>query len=288
MTEKLHIITCSYSPDIERCRRLCKTVDRFVPAHIQHTLVVPKRDFEAFADLISDRRRVLCTESIVPGHFRQLPFTTRWWIDGQGWPVRGWILQQLTKMSADNITDADYLLFADSDIQFIRPFDETMVIRDGRLRLHRIPGARQDGVHLTWHQRAGALLGTPQEYSGADYVGQLITWRRYHLCAMKRRIERVTGRPWYRAVGRSLRVSEYILYGVYIDLIATGREYGHYAAKDDLCHCCWFTEEAEALASGKDRINSRAVALLLQSNFGYDTREETAIANLALEQSRMA
>lgn len=282
MTDRLSIITCSFGPDFERCRRLCESVDRFVPVHIGHTLVVPHRDLEAFGALANDRRTVRSTESVLPGRYRQVSGTQRWWLDNQGWPVRGWILQQLTKMSADRITDAENLLFADSDTQFIRRFDESAVWRDGRLRLHRVPGAMHSGVHLTWHERAGALLGTPKAYAGADYVGQLITWRRQHLIGMKRRIESVTGKPWYQAVGRSLSVSEYILYGVYVDRVVSSADDAHFPAEDDLCHCCWFPEDAHALAQGLDRIGTRAVALLFQSNLRLNAQQEAAIRDLAL------
>jgi hypothetical protein len=284
MTEELHIITCSYGPDLERCKRLCETVDRFVPWRIRHTLIVPKRDIEAFASLTNGRRELRSIEQTLPASFWHVPGSRRWWLDGQGWPVRGWIVQQLTKMCADRVTDAEFLLFADSDIQLIRPFDESDVLKEGRLRLHRIPGAKQAGVHLTWHKRAGALLGTARKYAGADYVGQLITWRRQHLRDMKVHIESITRRPWHRVVGRSLRFSEYILYGTYIDHVHSGTDDGHYRCDEDLCHCCWFAEDVHGFARGESRIASRAVALLLQSNIGLAAGEEAALADLATQQ----
>ena len=288
MTETLHIITCSYGLDFERCRRLCNSVDRFVPERIRHTLIVPKRDLDTFAPLANHRREIRSTESVLPARYRQMPGMQRWWLDDQGWPVRGWVLQQLTKMSADRVTDAENLLIADSDIQFIRAFDENAVLKNGQLRLHRIPEAKQSGIHLTWHEQAGALLGTPRAYAGADYVGQLITWRRQHLLGMKERIASVTGRPWHRAVGRSLRVSEYILYGVYVDGVVRSADYQHFRSDEDLCHCCWFDQDAVALERGVHRIGSRSVALLLQSNIGLDTRQEDALVDLALAQAQQS
>ena len=284
MTEALHMITCSYGPDLERCRRLCRSVDEQVDAEIPHTLVVPRRDRKAFAPLAGGRRRVLMVEDILPARFRRLPGSERWWFDERGWPVRGWIVQQLTKLCADRVTDAEALLFADSDLQFIRPFSARDVLRDGQLRLHRVSGAKRHGVHLKWHRKAGELLGTPRRYAGADYVGQLITWRREHLVALKGRIETVTGRPWHRAVGRSLRFSEYILYGAYVDLVLGARTNGHYPSADSLCHCCWFPENAEALVRGQDRIGAGSVALLLQSNLGLTPSREAAILDLARQQ----
>jgi hypothetical protein len=286
MTEDLHIITCSYGPDLTRCRRLCRSVDEYVDEGIPHTLVVPARDREAFAPLARGRRTLVVAEDILPASYRRLPGSQRWWFDEQGWPVRGWIVQQLTKLCADRVTRCEALLFADSDLQFIRPFEKSDVFRDGLLRLHRVPGAKSEGMHRKWHRKAGELLGIPRRYTGADYVGQLITWRREHLVALKARIQSVTGRPWHRAVGRSLRFSEYILYGAYVDVVLGMQRAGHFPSDDALCHCCWFAEEAEALARGEEHIGDRSVALLLQSNLGLAPGREAAILDLAHRQLR--
>lgn len=73
-TKDLALITCSYGPDLERCRRLCASVDKFVPIRIKHYLIVPRRDYPMFAELINSRRKLLCTEDVVPGGFVQVPF----------------------------------------------------------------------------------------------------------------------------------------------------------------------------------------------------------------------
>lgn len=271
------IVTCSYGPDLRRCERLCYSVDRWVSGNIDHVLIVPTRDRAAFAHLETARRSVLAVEDVVPGHFWQLPISQRWWLDSTGWPVRGWVMQQVTKLSANFATRADNIVFADSDIQFIRPFTRANVIRDGVLRLHRIPGAKADGEHLRWHHRAAELLGEAPRYFGADYIGQLITWRRDHLEGLQAHLETVSGQPWYRGVARSLRVSEYILYGAYVDAVVGPYRQQHYADEGDLCHCCWFRHEADALASGHTPLNTAAVAVLLQSNLGLSDGEENTI-----------
>jgi hypothetical protein len=281
-SEDLAIVTCSYGPDWHRCARLCASVDRYVPAHVEHLLIVPARDVSRFAGLAGGRRRVLTVESVVPGHFRQLPVSNRWWIDARGWPVRGWVMQQVTKLSANRATDAEVILFADSDLQFLRPLERDDLFRDDRLRLHRIPGAKRDGEHLQWHHRAAALLGTAPGYFGADYVGQLISWRRSHLTGLQAHIEKVQGQPWYRGIARSLRVSEYILYGAYIEGILGLEHSGHFGTADDLCHCCWFAEDVTALTTGAQSLRTDALALLLQSNLGLSDSQELAIAQRAV------
>jgi len=277
----LAMITCSYAPDLERCRRLCRSVDRWADPAIRHYVIVPARDRHLFATLGGTRREILSVQDILPGTYRQLPFTQRWWLAPGGEPVRGWILQQITKLCADRVTQAEYLLFADSDLLFLRPFGLHTVVRDDRLRLHRVPGAKSAGRHLRWHHKAADLLGLERRYFGADYIGQLITWRRSQLIGLKQRIESMRGRPWDRCIARSWEFSEYILYGAYVDAVSgevSGEALaGHYATADDLCHCCWFRDETDALTSGNGLLRDGAYALLLQSNLGLSHADEARI-----------
>lgn len=275
--ETLAIITCSYAPDAHRCRRLCHSIDRFVPENIEHCLIVPRRDYPLFADLAGGRRRVLVTEEVVPGGFTQIPVARKWWLGAGGWPVRGWIMQQVTKLSANHAVDAELLMFADSDLQFVRPFEQRLIYSGEQLRLHRIPGAKRHRPHLDWHHRAATLLGMQPRYFGSDYVGQLITWRRSNLVALQQHLEDTHAVPWYRPISHSLRFSEYILYGAHVEHVLGEANNGHFYCPDDICHCCWSPSDAERLANGTAVINDRAQAILLQSNLGLDPEQEAAM-----------
>jgi hypothetical protein len=271
------LVTCSYGPDLNRCARLCRSIERWVSPTIPHVIIVPARDLPDFRQLQGQRRTVVAVEDVVPGRFRQLPFTRRWWLDSGGWPVRGWIMQQVTKLSANFATDAELIVFADSDLQFVRPLEPHQLLRNGALRLHRIPGAKDEGRHRLWHHRAAALLGEQLRYFGADYVGQLISWRRSNLGLLQEHLEAVGGRPWYQSVARSLHFSEYVLYGAYVDGVLGLDSSGHFGTAEDICHCCWFAEEAQALGSGRDTLRDNAVAVLLQSNLGLSEAAEADI-----------
>jgi hypothetical protein len=275
--DTLAIITCSYGPDAHRCRRLCRSIDRFVPEHIEHCVIVPHRDYSLFADLHGGRRRVLATEDIVPGGFTRLPLARKWWLGPGGWPVRGWIMQQITKLSANYAVDAELLQFADSDLEFVRPFDLSLIHNGTQLRLHLIPGASCQQPHLSWHHRAAKLLGVEARYFGSDYVGQLITWRRSNLAALQQHLEATHAAPWYQPISRSLQFSEYILYGAYSQHILGEAANGHFYCPDDICHCCWFAEDAERLGNGEAAISNRAQAILLQSNLGLKPQQEAAV-----------
>lgn len=276
--QAITLITCSYGPDFERCQRMCRSADQWVDSSIKHLLIVPARDRQRFLSLETTRRSVLAVEDVVPAPFWQLPMTQRWWTDEYGWPVRGWIMQQVTKLSANFATDAEHIVFVDSDLQFINPFTrQTVLDEEGRLRLHRQPGAKQTGEHLRWHHRAADLLGVERRYFGADFIGQLISWRRSHLVELQAQLEYANARPWYRSVSRSLGVSEYILYGAYIESFVGQEHSRHYRSEEDLCHCCWFLDEAEALAKGTGKPRRDAVAVLVQSNLGLSADAERRV-----------
>jgi hypothetical protein len=191
--------------------------------------------------------------------------------------VRGWIMQQLTKLSASAATQAEHLVFVDSDLVFLRPLDADSILRGDRLRLHRVPGDGNRGRHLRWHHRAARLLGETPRYFGSDYIGQLVTWRRSRLVDLQRHVETVQGRPWQECVAVSLEFSEYILYGVFCEAVLGLEASGHFPLETDLCHCCWFVEDAEALVRGRAPLRAGAYALLLQSNLGLTAAEENAV-----------
>lgn len=279
--EQLSIVTCSYGSDAQRCRRLCVSIDRFVPATIEHCIIVPRRDYPLFRELHKGRRRVCITEDVVPGGFYQLPLMQKMWLGPQGLPVRGGIMQQMTKLSANYAVDSQFILFADSDLELIRPLDEELIIRGDRLRLQRVENASCGAPHIHWHHRAAKLLGQEPRYFGSDYVGELVTWRRDNLEGLQDHIETIHGQPWYRAIAQSLRFSEYVLYRAYVEHILGPLEDGHFYCADDICHCCWLAEDAQRLLDGSAVISGRAQAVLLQSNLGFKLGEEAAMLNAA-------
>lgn len=271
------IVTCTYSPDADRARRLCQSIDRFVPSDIAHCLIVPQRDTALFKDLASPRRFLRTVEEVLPATFTQLPLSSRWWLAPGMWPVRGWIIQQLVKLSANRAVESEIILFADSDVTFIRAFDEELYCHEGLVRLHRIADAAQDQDHIRWHNKAASLLGEEPGYFGSDYIGQLITWRRSNLEQLQIHLEKIHGKPWHQLIARSLHLSEYILYGAFVEHVLGQEKSGHFCSDTDICHCCWFQEDARQLLCGEQRINERAQALLLQSNLGMALESEAAL-----------
>jgi hypothetical protein len=272
--ESMAIVTCSYGPDAQRCKRLCASVDRFVDPQIKHHLIVPKRDLHLFASSASERREIHTVESVLHRRFRQAPIGNKWWLYKGLMPVRGWILQQITKLAADQVTPAEYIVFADSDLQFTQQFDPSRIIADGHLRLHAIAGDMDTGRHLNWHHRAAHLLGVAPRYFDNDYVGQLISWRRSTLQRLKAHLQKQSGKRWDHVLATTLDFSEYILYGVFAQHVLGASEAGHFITDDPMCHCFWDTND---VANAGTKITADAIAIHIQSNLKLSMREEQAL-----------
>lgn len=68
--------------------------------------------------------------------------------------------QQVTKLLADNITDADYICHVDSDCMFSRPTSPQDLFEDGRPRVLMEPWALL-GRHLPWRKPTERFMGCP-------------------------------------------------------------------------------------------------------------------------------
>jgi len=233
------IVTPSYEPDFERCKLLCQSIDRWVEGDFRHYVVVEKRDLPLFRELHGPRTTLLTTESVMPWWLRRVPFARRWWLSLKTPPVRNWIFQQLVKLSVGEFLDEPDYVFIDSDVVFIRPFDVSALSPGGQLRLFRVPGVANQMPHRLWHRTAAQLLGLPEtDYFGSTYIGHLVTWRRDHVRAMYERIASVAHRPWIEAVARQWHLSEYILYGVFVEHVL-GPGNGQQYTDLPLCHISW-------------------------------------------------
>lgn len=274
--DQLALITCSYRPDFERCERLCASMNTFIDSEVAHFIIVPDRDRALFAKLDSKSCTIISSEEVLPARFIQLPLFKKWWLDNGMWPVRGWMMQQITKLCADVVTNRENIIFVDSDIEFISPLQHDRFIREGALRLHRKPLHMSDGVHLKWHHGAAELLGLNPRYFGSDYIGPLATWRRSNLIQMKQYIEDCQQRPWHEAVGRRMTVSEYTLYGVFVEHVIGIEKSGHFQQADDLCHNLWFEHETEKFLAEFDDSNCPQ-AVLVQSNIGMSKEDVNAL-----------
>lgn len=285
------LVTTSFRRDLERCRVLCESVDRFVDAGIPHYLLIDRRDVPLFEPLGDSRRRIIVVEDMLPRWLRRAPWSKRWWLSARTLPVRNWILQQIVKLSVSDHVDADAYAFVDSDVAFIRPFDASHVLRDGKVRLFRVPGSGRGQRHLKWHRAAARLLALPpRDYFGSDYIGNIITWRQDALRRLQSHVAGGRWGGWRPRLCNTLDFSEYILYGVFAEFVLGTDAAGHYVDHEDLCHCSWhhpLNTQAEADGFvGLVKPTHRAV--LIQSNLGWDAIRCRQLYQAVLRQAELA
>ena len=276
-TQTSALVTASYLPDLERCRLLCDTIDKHVSGHSHHYLLVASNDVASFRALEGPRRTVVDERDLLPGWLRSFPdplsrFRKRIWLSFRTMPLRGWHVQQLRRIAIAGHIGEDGLIFCDSDVAFLRPFDCATIWRDGNLRLFR----RENGLsrpdlddQRLWAANAGKTLGlaaTPRH----DYIATVIAWRRDAAVAMCRHIEETTGKQWVAAIGSNRRFSECMLYGRYADEVLQSE--GHFHESNELCRVYWTGPAlsdatfAEFLAS----MTPDQVAIGMQSFIGTD------------------
>jgi hypothetical protein len=271
------LVTASYRPDLERCRLLCETIDRHVTGHSHHYLLVASNDVAAFRTLEGSRRTVVDERDLLPGWLRSYPdplsrFRKRIWLSPRTMPLRGWHVQQLRRIAIAGQVREDGLIFCDSDVAVLRPFDCNMIWRNGALRLFR----RENGLSRSdlddqrlWAANAGRTLGltaAPRH----DYIATVIAWRRESALAMCRHIEDLSGKHWVAAIGSNRHFSECMLYGRYADEVMQGQ--GHFHESNELCRVYW-TGPALSDDTFSEFVSSMTpdqVAIGMQSFIGTD------------------
>lgn len=292
------IITCSYRKDFDRCRLLCRSVDRFVDPAVRHILFVPACDVSLFSPLATDRREIRAQEGLFPGwrHFKSLdtrlakfaPFLRRdFFIDQRFRILRGWIAQQIVKIKASQTADAAVLLHLDSDIAMIRPLSADSLVPGGKVRFYAVPGAADLPSHRKWHDTAARLLGTGTVgYSGSDYIDHGTVWSRDIVERMCRRIESVTGDAWEDALSKCLHFSEYILYGMFLDFVDDGPTPIH-RTDAPFCLSQWGGSLADAASRTAflDRLQPDQVGLGAQSTVPLSAEDRTALWEAAIARA---
>lgn len=286
------LVTVSYRGDLELAKELCASIDRFAEPGIEHILLVPDADISRFAPLVVGNRRLVSVEDVLPPGYSRIPLPQRIGIGPffqrrvrEVWRapagiVRGWIIQQILKLSAPLLTDRSIIAFADSDIVLVRELEAHHFVAEGCVRLFRVPGATEDSeMHRRWHAASARLLGLPpRAYFGADYIGNLITWRRDIVLELQRHLEGAGNERWDKIIAHQRAFSEYVLYGIFVEQVCGLNESGHRATSEDLVHAGWHYEldTPEGLQEFVSGLRKHHVGVAIQSteDFSVDLRRE--------------
>jgi hypothetical protein len=232
------MVTPSFRLDADRCALLLESVERHVAAHVKHYVIIDRRDLARFKSMATSRTELLVVEDIVPHWLIRIPGIRRFWLSLRTLPVKNWILQQLVKLSIPSVVSNDVLLYTDSDVFFIDSFDPRSSERNGKVPLFRETGqAGLISFNDAWQGVASSLLGLPRETNcDANYIGNVIAWRRANVLAMCKRIEETRQMKWERAVVPLNVFSEYILYGLFEGVLGEQSGHWHDSVTRTLCH----------------------------------------------------
>ena len=216
--------------DIELFALLAESIDRFVPAHVQHRVIVPASDATAFVRFGNERRQIISQDDALPFKVRAFPkVLTRLspLVGALRRPlylapgfnvVRGWVLQQILKIEQTRVLEADVVLNVDSDVFFVRPFDIDMVLPDENPIFFRVATENLSPEHRRWTQTSHDILGIEiSNGQTAHYVENCIPWSPRIICDMVKRIEDVHKTAWYNVLLRQRSFSEYFIHGRFVD-----------------------------------------------------------------------
>lgn len=283
-------ITLSFGRDFALCRTLCASLDRTMPPGVKHIIYVPPNDLAIFSQLQSPVREIRSERQLLPRGVIQLPrpkgkllgrlkFLRRnmYWTPGAGL-TRGWIMQQIMKISAACQAETETVVHVDSDVAIVRNFTLDVFQIGEQRRLLRIPGAGNTDMHLRWHRTASALLGLEfVGYQDADYIGNLICWRRSNVVKMLAHIEKLHSQEPFRLLAQCKHLSEYILYGIFCDKIMGLEEAGHAVSYVPHCFDVWSDEDLEKWREQPAKIPASQFAVCLQSTLTLDLGQRTEV-----------
>lgn len=248
-------VTPSFWRDLEQCRELNESILTLAGPKAKHYIVVDACDYGLFRPLENSQTVIATVEDVIPKGYHKLSFSKKWWFSTAAmYPVKGWLVQQLVKLSVPSLVDEAVLVNVDSDVRFVRPVDPEMFFRDGRTRMYRLRGGVTSGMeHVKWHRNVCRMLGLVEsdELPLDDYVGNMISWDRRIIPKMLEHVERTTGVAWHVAFSRARLVSEYLTYGLFVDKVIGPEAAGVWIDERSWCHTYWGPEplpadEAEA------------------------------------------
>jgi hypothetical protein len=297
-------ITPSYAPDFQRCQLLCWSIKKFVAFPVKHYIVVDQKDFALFQQLADENTVILLKENILPSWIKRIPFYDKknLWLNLKGyknnnWLIRGWLIQQIIKLAAAQYAEEEVLVFLDSDVAFMEPFDVSSLIQQDKVRLFRVDHKtdHDNEIGKRWKDAAKQLLGLPLEKEYFDfYVSQIVTWRRSTLLQMYSLIEKNFQQNWMEVLCGMKNLSEYVVYGLFANYVL-GESAGHY---DDhlqkICECYWETdlmtpEELVAFFRRAKAEGYRAVMISAKSPINLTIEQfESLLAKSAIETTEIS
>ena len=284
---ELAVITPTWIPDAEQFEELHRSVLKHTSESTVHHVIVPWAHRSRFAQYRSARCRIWHHPELLPRRNVRMPGGV--WVNLlRPWPpVRGWVMQQVAKIAVAARMDADVVLLADSDSILVRPTCAEDLICGDKPVLYRADDAVHDTMerHVFWHCVARRILGLPAAPPPPmhDYVGPFGVWDPAMVRAMQDRIAKTTGRNWVNAFTGELHISEFIVYGVFMDEVI-----GTPTLMDKhFCHNYYERTplDAKSAVTFADRMSEEAIGIMISSHSRTPREVRLAAARRCAERS---
>jgi hypothetical protein len=139
-------------------------------------------------------------------------------------------------------------------------------------------------AHFRGHETANKLLGISDiNYSAPGYIGNVITWKRDNVFKLYQTLESTSGKGWIETLANSWHLSEYILYGVFVDHFLQEQS-GHYYDAQKISHEYWAPEPMsdEQLQNFFATIPPEYVAVMISAKAGIPVeRYQSLVKSIA-------
>jgi Family of unknown function (DUF6492) len=226
--DDLAVLTPSFRGDAGLFAELHASVLANTAPSVVHHVVTPPSDAHLFRQYEGPRCRIWTHRDLLPRYCVSVPRASgltlnlrRPWL-----PVRGWVVQQIMKMAGTAAIDARAVVIIDSDAVLLREVTLEQLVHNGQPLHFRRDRAVTAGMkrHLVWDKVARKLLGVDGSVSlpAPDYISPITVWDPAVVRDLMAHIAESTRRDWIDAVAAELHVSEFVLYGVFVDHVLGG------------------------------------------------------------------
>jgi Family of unknown function (DUF6492) len=176
-----------YSENLARLDLLFSSLLHYAPVLLDELLVVVRADEADQVGAYLDDWPELPIRIVVEDEY--FPAFRRF---SRPWQVRPWQRQQVIKLNAPAMTDADFVLTLDPDVLALKPITRELLVPGGRGLLE--PEARS--VHARWWRDSADLLDVEPELQRRGVSVTPAVLSTAILSELQRRLEAVGGRPW--------------------------------------------------------------------------------------------
>jgi Family of unknown function (DUF6492) len=176
-----------YGENLARLDLLFSSLLHHAPGLLDELLVVARADETDRIGAYLDQWPELPIRMVVEDEY--FPAFRRF---SRPWQVRPWQRQQVIKLNAAAMTDAEFVLTLDPDVLALKPITRDLLVPGGRALLEPEPRS----VHARWWRDSADLLDVEPglQRPGVNVTPAILSTA--ILRALQRRLEAVGGRPW--------------------------------------------------------------------------------------------